>query len=352
MNHSINQRSDVDSRSMVAISFQAGFLLLVILSSVIGNTLILLAIYRNYKLRSITSVFIASLAVADLGVAVIGMPFTMTSSITYSWVFGDVFCKINGLTNSIFCIASMLNLAAVSIDRYIAIIKPLNYPLIMTGGKACLMVVYVWLQALLCALLPLIGWSKYTYIRNESICTSDWGADISYTLFIFGSCFFLPLAIMAFCYYHILRAARKHAAKAKLKLGKIGATEGPLKTALSLAVNVEGKLPLEKQTQLEQKEKLAKEKFKRDTKAAETLLIVMGTFILCWLPHFIGMTCLLFESCKWPDEFFATTTWLAMFNSGCNPIIYGVLNKRFRQTYKDILCCTKNTNFGNRVGTF
>ena len=338
-NYSSKQGNGDDPRSTVAIDFQAGFLFLVILWSVVGNALILLAIYRNYRLRSITSVFIASLAVADLGVALIGMPFTLTSSITYSWIFGNIFCKINGVTNSIFCIASMLNLAAVSIDRYIAIIKPLNYPLIMTSRKAFLMVVCVWLQALLCAILPLLGWSQYTYIRNESICTGDWGSDISYTLFIFGSCFFFPLVIMAYCYYYILRAARKHSAKAKPKLGKIGATEGPLRTALSLAVTpcVDGNLTLEKQTQLEQKEKLAKEKFMRDTKAAKTLLIVMGTFILCWLPHFIGMTCLLFESCNWPDEFFATTTCLAMFNSGCNPIIYGVLNKRFRQTYKDIV---------------
>ena len=345
-----HQRSeDSDPRSTVAVAFQAGFLVLVILSSVVGNALILLAIYRNHRLRSITSVFIASLAVADLGVALIGMPFTLVSSITYTWIFGEFFCKINGLTNSIFCISSMLNLAAVSIDRYIAIIKPLNYPLIMTPRKAFLMLLHVWVQALLCAILPLLGWSQYTYITNESICTADWGADIPYTMFIFGSCFFVPLAIMGYCYYHILRAARRHSEKAKPTIGKIGAAEAPLRAALSLAVHADGTLTLDNSPE-GQKEKEAKEKFKRDAKAAKTLLIVMGTFILCWLPHFMGMTCLLFDSCEWPDEFFATTTWLAMFNSGCNPIIYGVLNKRFRQTYKDILCCRRNTYNGNRVG--
>ena len=70
----------------------------------------------------------------------------------------------------------------------------------------------------------------------------------------------------------------------------------------------------------------------------------MGTFFFCWAPHFIGMICLLFPSCNWPDAFFATTTWLAMLNSGCNPIIYGVMNKKFRQSFKDILMCRKRTN--------
>lgn len=71
-----------DTRSLIAIAIQASFLLVIILSSLMGNTLILLAIYRNHSLRSITSFFIANLAMADFLLALLGMPFTMASSIT------------------------------------------------------------------------------------------------------------------------------------------------------------------------------------------------------------------------------------------------------------------------------
>ncbi|XP_074619196.1 octopamine receptor beta-2R-like [Acropora palmata] len=332
-----------DTRSLIAIAIQASFLLVIILSSLMGNTLILLAIYRNHSLRCITSFFIANLAMADFLLALLGMPFTMASSITYHWIFGDIWCKINGMLNSIFCIASMLSLAAVSIDRYVAIIKPLQYPLIMTPPVALGMVTYVWLHAIICAFLPVFGWSNYAYITNESICTADWGKNFSYTLFIFAFSFFTPLIIMAYCYFHILRAAKKQSKKISPRVGEI--REETLQTIVAVPVPA---VTSEKAD----KEKEAKEKFRRETRAAKTLLIVMGTFLFCWAPHFIGMTCLLFEECKrsWPDEYFATTTWLAMLNSGCNPIIYGVMNKKFRQSFKDIIMCTKRTNrqYGQR----
>lgn len=332
-----------DTRSPVAIAIQASFLLIIILSSLVGNTLIILAIYRNLSLRSITSVFIANLAVADFLLALLGMPFTMASSITYDWVFGEVWCTINGMINSIFCIASMLSLAAVSIDRYIAIIKPLQYPLIMTSRVALCMISYVWLHAITLAFFPVFGWSSYIYITNESICTADWGSDIPYTLFIFASSFFAPLMVMAYCYFHILRAARRQSKTIVPRVGEL--REETLQTMVAVPVafaTENGKVSAPPPSATDKaKEREAKEKFKRETRAAKTLLIVMGTFIFCWAPHFIGMTCLLFPSCKWPDAFYATTTWLAMLNSGCNPIIYGVMNKKFRQSFKDILMCRK-----------
>lgn len=329
------QHNIVDPRSQIQIIFQATFLGIIMFSSIFGNILILLAIYTNHRLREITSAFIANLACADLLLALIGMPFTLTSSITYEWIFGLHWCRINGMANSVFCIASMLSLAAVSIDRYIAIIKPLNYKMIMTRRMVTIMLLYVWGQSLFCGLLPIMGWSRYTFITNESICTGDWGYDIPYTMFIFGLCFFIPLLVMIYSYFHILKTAREHSKRiAAPRVGHLS------DLPLHAAVVVPQIQQTQEQIQRKKHEQKMKElKYKRDAKAAKTLLIVVGTFLFCWLPHFIGMTCLLFPSCQWPDAFFATTTWLAMMNSGCNPIIYGVLNRRFRESFKRIMRC-------------
>lgn len=78
------------------------------------------------------------------------------------------------------------------------------------------------------------------------------------------------------------------------------------------------------------KEREVKEKFNRDIWVVKMFLIVMGIFFFCWVFYFIGMICLFFLSCNWFDVFFVIIIWLVMLNSGCNLIIYGVMNKKFR----------------------
>lgn len=76
------------------------------------------------------------------------------------------------------------------------------------------------------------------------------------------------------------------------------------------------------------KEREEMEKFKREMRVVKIFFIVMGIFMFCWVFYFIGMICLLFEECKksWFDEYFVIIIWFVMLNSGCNFIIYGVMN--------------------------
>ncbi|KAL9965697.1 hypothetical protein ACROYT_G029535 [Oculina patagonica] len=88
---------------------------------------------------------------------------------------------------------------------------------------------------------------------------------------------------------------------------------------------------------------------KKDMKVVLTLLVVNGTFVLCWLPHFIGITCLTFTngSCPFPDSFFTITTTLAMLNSGCNPFIYTLTYRKFRKAFKKVFPWLRFNRIGN-----
>ena len=219
--------SSLDTRSDAAIAFQAASMVIIMTVALGGNLLILVAIYIDKTLQTITNVFIINLACADLLLAIIGMPFTLASSITYDWIFGDTWCKVNGMANSLFCIASILTLAAVSIDRYFAILYPFRYTTWITNKVAAGMIVYIWFHALLMACLPLTNWSKYTFIRSESICTVQWEYSITYTLFLFSVCFFLPLGVMMFTYLRIFRTAKKASSKIVPLTGEIEGKEEP-----------------------------------------------------------------------------------------------------------------------------
>lgn len=638
--------SSMDTRSTAAVILQAASMVAIIIVALGGNILILLAIYIDKTLQTITNVFIINLACADLLLTIIGMPFTLASSITYDWIFGGTWCKVNGMANSLFCVASILTLSAVSIDRYLAILYPFKYTTWITNKVAAGMIAYIWSHSLLVACLPLTNWSNYTFIRSESICTVQWEYSISYTLFLFSVCFFLPLGAMVFTYLRIFHAAKKQSRKVVPITGEIEGKDEPSvsdsqtnltglraplslpteefsKSAVSLNSNIYNKsfsslklmppvdlckqeevgkqknfnkdicepsvdsgcdetnaaksavlktnalsakqkkqnsflyhsrdsdltsgvnsnfgnlqdsevfadsltetvsnkckesyqraslqnssppyvnsasvktnmvkesmknsvaintLPPLKNSKhkhknentystidsdeppaiinnnndvtgdkfmqqsdfksikeqlaaasddlnIEGKEKVdckrllniptdvpqsssnttstlpqnraqsakslpefqgeksmtptfsrkkrisaasiarfsrsysfrafsksslalmklrkkrdvqVRAKMRRETKAAKTLLIVVGTFVLCWTPHFIGIFCLLAEQCSWPDEFFAITTWLAMLNSACNPVIYGVMSKQFRKRFRQILLCKRS----------
>lgn len=88
---------------------------------------------------------------------------------------------------------------------------------------------------------------------------------------------------------------------------------------------------------------------RKDMKVVLTLLVVNGTFVLCWLPHFIGITCLTFTNglCPFHDNFFTITTMLAMLNSGCNPFIYTLTYRKFRKAFKKVFPWLRSSRTGN-----
>ena len=135
----------------------------IIITGAVGNCLTLFVFYRYDPLRDVTGLFLANLAVADLLQSVIGMPLIATSAFYEEWVFGEILCTISGATNSLFCITSVLTLTAVSVDRYLAIVHPLEYPTWLSMKRSKMVVVCLWLMAFFAALLPVLGWSRYVF---------------------------------------------------------------------------------------------------------------------------------------------------------------------------------------------
>jgi len=87
---------------------------------------------------------------------------------------------------------------------------------------------------------------------------------------------------------------------------------------------------------------------KREKKAAKTLAIVTGAFIICWLPFFVmAVIAPLCQGCI-NEIVFSFFLWLGYFNSTLNPIIYTVFSPEFRQAFKKLLCGRGNNNYRPR----
>ncbi|XP_044726967.1 dopamine receptor 1-like [Chrysoperla carnea] len=122
----VEDESIRDPVTMLSILIVGTFLSLLIFFSIAGNILVCVAIYTDRGLRRIGNLFLASLAIADLFVASLVMTFAGVNDLLGYWIFGAQFCDTWVAFDVMCSTASILNLCAISLDRYIHIKDPLR----------------------------------------------------------------------------------------------------------------------------------------------------------------------------------------------------------------------------------
>jgi octopamine receptor len=107
------------------------------------------------------------------------------------------------------CTASIYNLVAISIDRYIAIIKPLNYPMLITKFRARCIVAAVWIGSfIICSPSFLLASSeKHQGVGKESCRCTPANSGTAYIVFSASSSFYIPMIVVIFVYVRIYIAA-------------------------------------------------------------------------------------------------------------------------------------------------
>nr|BBM90125.1 melanopsin 4x2 [Misgurnus anguillicaudatus] len=206
----IYKRPDVPDYVHYIIAF---IILIIGTLGVTGNTLVMFAFYSNKKLRSLPNYFIMNLALSDFLMAITQSPMFFINSLYKEWIFGELGCKIYAFCGALFGITSMINLLAISIDRYLVITKPLQTIQRNSKRRISLAIISIWLYSLAWSLAPLIGWSSYIPEGLMTSCTWNYvspsPANRSYTMMLCCFVFFIPLAIILYCYLFMFLSVRK-----------------------------------------------------------------------------------------------------------------------------------------------
>ncbi|XP_018334011.1 tyramine receptor 1 [Agrilus planipennis] len=387
---------------------------LIILITVVGNTLVILSVFAYKPLRIVQNFFIVSLAVADQTVAILVLPFNVTYSILGRWIFGIHVCKMWLTSDVLCCTASILNLCAIALDRFWAITDPINYAQKRTLKRVLLMIAGVWILSLIISSPPLIGWNDWPEDDDFVDVPCQLTRRRGYVIYSASGSFFIPLFIMTIVYVEIFiatrRRLRERAQASKINVlskshnesiimeqrerGSISSESNmhekqsrsnhqngesehlypkrieqepvsdfpravaPQENAATMSASTTSTGTPEKTNKkagkalvtikkqgtvsqfIEEKQRISLSKERR---AARTLGIIMGVFVICWLPFFLMYVIVPFcPTCCPSYKLINFITWLGYVNSALNPVIYTIFNLDFRRAFKMLLRIKSN----------
>nr|XP_011740674.1 alpha-1B adrenergic receptor isoform X3 [Macaca nemestrina] len=259
-----------------------------ILFAIVGNILVILSVACNRHLRTPTNYFIVNLAMADLLLSFTVLPFSAALEVLGYWVLGRIFCDIWAAVDVLCCTASILSLCAISIDRYIGVRYSLQYPTLVTRRKAILALLSVWVLSTVISIGPLLGWKEPAPNDDKECGVTE---EPFYALFSSLGSFYIPLAVILVMYCRVYIVAKRTTKNLEAGVMKEMSNSKELTLRIHSKNFHEDTLSSTKAKGHNPRSSIAVKlfKFSREKKAAKTLGIVVGMFILCWLPFFIAL---------------------------------------------------------------
>ena len=300
------------NRSRGEIVLEVTFAILVCLASVLGNVLVVYVINRYSEMQIITNIFIHNLALTDVLMATLSMPFWIMSLYTGKWNLGQEWCEFSASVQQTMGLASLLNLGLIALNRYVKVVKRALYTKFFPSKRvAWLYSGFVWLVSLLLATPPLYGWGKMNFDSDSFICVFNWRNENVSFLILHAGVFNVTTCAIIYSYWKIYRTVKESTDNVNANVVQNG---------------------------------VGAQRFHRtDIDVLKSCFTVVCFFLITWGP--MGLVCFIITvGGHIPHKVLTVSVYLLFSSSVVNPIIYGITNPQFKQAFKKAFSCGR---FGN-----
>ncbi|XP_072314049.1 B2 bradykinin receptor-like [Eucyclogobius newberryi] len=288
-------------------SMQPFYMSTICFLGLLGNSFVLAVFFLEKRCSSVADIYLANLALADLFMLSC-LPFWVVTIINeFYWTFGQAMCQIINVIIGMNYYCSVLFLTLVSVDRYLVLTRPLSHGRDRQAIWAKMICFSIWISGILLS-IPAVLFRSVQYLPHLGIeaCYlayphDGWRLRYNFTVILVG--FLIPVPIVSYTSYHIVKV---------------------LSSSQRISNNCKN----------------------TERKAAFLVLIVLATFIVCWLPYqgFLFLDTLdhfsVLTGCTWGNALDIAeqmATYIGYSNSSLNPFLYVIVGKQFKQRAKEVL---------------
>ncbi|XP_029439780.1 neuropeptide Y receptor type 2 [Rhinatrema bivittatum] len=282
----------------------------IIILGVIGNSLVIHVVIKFKTMRTVTNFFIANLAVADLMVNTLCLPFTLAYTLLDEWKFGIVLCYLVNYAQGLAVSVSTVTLMVIALDRHRCIVYHLESKISIKISFLIIGVTWAF-SALLAS--PLAIFREYSLIEISSdfkiqVCSESWPVEnvnfgTIYSMSMLLIQYILPLGITSYAYIRIWTKLKNHICPG-------GGND---------------------------------HYHNRRRKTTKMLVTVVAVFAVCWLPfHALQLAIDIDGKVLFLNEYkliFTIFHVIAMCSTFANPILYGWMNNNYWTAFLTAFKC-------------
>ena len=291
---------------------------LILVFSLVGNSVIVLIVSKTPTLRKPINMLIANMAMSDLFFPMFLFPVLLAKVHAGSWLIGgtlgQALCKLHVFLSDISSLVSIQSLVLITVDRFVAVVFPLRSPLI--SRKLCMFfIAATWIVAMAIHSPYLVAFKLFEYpdrLMCERLWKEAFGGNTYRNYLLAGAIvfFYTPFVLLVILYSIIMIKVKKQVPPG------------------------------------EQSANAEEQRTRRNRNVLKMATAIMVVFFICWIPFFSNAIIVrfsapdspIFSSCSF-KLYRRVTLFMAYANCAINPIICLILSSNYRQALKRLVSC-------------